>query len=88
MAAEEGENVERRTLNFERVRGFGRGRGRGAGSWLEALKGSLREGEVVGLYLYLQFFWDFVTGNRRKSLGIGVFLAGRGIRSRVGGRDD
>jgi hypothetical protein len=33
---------------------------------------------VVGLYLYLQFFWDFVTGNRRKSLGNGVFLAGRG----------
>jgi len=33
---------------------------------------------VVGLYLYLQFFWDFVTGNWRKSLGNGVFFGGMG----------
>ncbi len=41
-------------------------------------RGWRREGEVVGLSLYLQFFWDFVTGNRRKSLGIGVFFGGEG----------
>jgi hypothetical protein len=52
--------------------------GNGARSSPEATKGSLREGEVVGLSLYLQFFWDFVTGNRRKSLGIGVFFGGEG----------
>ena len=34
--------------------------------------------EVVGLSLYLPFFWDFVTGNRRKSLGKGVFFGGEG----------
>jgi len=32
----------------------------------------------VCLYLYLQFFLDFVTGNRRKSLGKGVFFGGEG----------
>jgi hypothetical protein len=34
--------------------------------------------EVVGLYLYPPFFWDFVTGNWRKSFGIGVFFGGEG----------
>jgi len=52
--------------------------GNGARSSPEATKGSLREGEVVGLYLYLPFFWDFVTGNRRKTLEKGVFFGGEG----------
>jgi len=49
----------------------------------EASKRSLCSGfasrrEVVGLSLYPPFFWDFVTGNRRKSLGKGVFFGGEG----------
>ena len=35
-------------------------------------------GGGTGPYSYLQFFWDFVTGKRRKSLGNGVFLAEKG----------
>ena len=31
-----------------------------------------------GPLLALQFFWDFVTGNWRKSLGVGVFFGGEG----------
>jgi hypothetical protein len=54
----------------------------------KATKGLLSEkglallGGGTGPNSYLPFFGDFVTGERRKSLGNGVFLVGWGIRCR------
>ncbi len=43
-----------------------------------AKRARFARGGGSGPYSYFQFFWDFVTGNRRKSLGSGVFLGGEG----------
>jgi hypothetical protein len=62
--------------------------GNGARSSLEALKGSLREGRWWASICIFNFFGILLQGIGEKVWKRVFFLAARGIRLRVSGRDD